>query len=93
MDLDPMDYDCINIIEKIVANETWGEVFNCCADSHPSKRAFYSQAAGLPGVPAPMFAESDENAFKIISNERVKRALDYSFLYPHLMAIGFPEDR
>jgi nucleoside-diphosphate-sugar epimerase len=84
--------DCVNIIEKIVASETWGEVFNCCADSHPTKREFYSQAARLLGVPAPIFAESDENACKIISNDKVKRVLDYSFLYPDLMAIRFTED-
>lgn len=85
--------DCINIIEKIVASETWGEVFNCCADSHPSKRAFYSQAARLLGEPAPMFAEADEKALKIISNEKLKRVLDYSFLFPDLMAIRYAEDR
>jgi len=84
--------DCINIIEKIVANETWGEVFNACADSHPTKREFYTQAAGLLGAPAPIFAESDEEAFKIISNEKVKRVLDYSFVYPDLMTIRFAED-
>jgi nucleoside-diphosphate-sugar epimerase len=84
--------DCINIIEEIVANETWGEVFNACADSHPTKREFYTQAAGLLGAPAPIFAESDQVAFKIISNEKVKQVLDYSFVYPDLMTIRFSED-
>jgi len=84
--------DCVNIIDQIVARETWGEVFNCCADSHPTKREFYSQAARMLGAPAPVFAESDENACKIISNEKIKRVLDYSFLYPDLMAIRFAQD-
>ena len=85
--------DCINIIEKIVVNECWGEVFNACADSHPTKREFYTHAAMLSGVPAPTFAESGEKACKIISNAKLKRMLDYSFLYPDLMAIRFAEDR
>jgi nucleoside-diphosphate-sugar epimerase len=84
--------DCINIIEKIVANETWDEVFNGCADSHPTKREFYTQAARLLGAPAPVFAESDEKSFKLISNEKLKRVLDYSFVYPDLMAIRYTED-
>jgi hypothetical protein len=46
----------------------------------------------LSGVPAPTFAESDEKAGKIISNAKLKRMLDYSFLYPDLMAIRFAED-
>jgi nucleoside-diphosphate-sugar epimerase len=81
--------DCINIIEKIVATETWGEVFNCCADSHPTRREFYTHATRLLGVPAPVFAESDEKACKIISNEKVKRVLGYRFVHPDLMAIRF----
>lgn len=81
--------DCINIIEQIVAQEIWGEVFNCCADTHPTKREFYTQAAKQLGVSVPNFQESDDLIFKIISNQKVKRILDYEFVHPDLMAIRF----
>jgi nucleoside-diphosphate-sugar epimerase len=79
--------DCINIIDGIVTNNLWGETFNGCADTHPSKREFYSQAATQLGAPPPAFEESDDRSFKIISNEKIRRRLNYDFVYPDLMAI------
>jgi nucleoside-diphosphate-sugar epimerase len=79
--------DCIGIISKIVKQEVWGEVFNCCADTHPTKRGFYTQAATSIGVPPPAFVNTDATSFKIISNEKVKRILNYEFLHPDLMKI------
>ncbi len=81
--------DCINIINQIVEKEVWGEIFNCCADTHPTKREYYTQAAKQIGDSAPKFVESDINSFKIISNQKVKQTLDYEFLYPDLMKIKF----
>ena len=81
--------DCINIIEQIVTRGVWGETFNCCADTHPTKRAFYAQAAAQLGVPAPNFDTSGETVYKIIDNSKIKQALDYSFVHPDLMAIQF----
>ena len=81
--------DCIGIIGKIVENEVWGEVFNCCADTHPTKRQFYTQAAVSIGNPVPEFVDSGVKSFKIISNNKVKRILGYEFLHPDLMKINF----
>ena len=81
--------DCIGIISRIVEQEVWGEVFNCCADTHPSKREFYTQTAISAGVPTPRFANTDSKSFKIISNHKVKQYLDYEFLHPDLMKIKF----
>ena len=79
--------DCINILDRIVANDLWDETFNACADSHPSKREFYSQAAKIMGEPLPDFEGSDDHSFKIIDNRKLKRVLGYEFLHPDLMAI------
>jgi nucleoside-diphosphate-sugar epimerase len=81
--------DCIEIISQIVEQEVWGEVFNCCADTHPTKREFYTQAAKSIGVPAPGFVNKGAKSFKIISNQKVKRILNYEFLHPDLMKIKF----
>jgi len=81
--------DCIEIISQIVEQEAWGEVFNCCADTHPTKRDFYTHVATLTGYPVPKFAESSSPSFNIISNLRVKQRLGFRFLYPDLMKIEF----
>jgi len=81
--------DCIKIISQIVEQEVWGEVFNCCADTHPTKREFYTQAAKSIGGLPPEFTNSDTKSFKIISNQKVKHSLNYKFLHPDLMKIKF----
>jgi len=81
--------DCIKIISQIVEQNIWDEDFNCCADTHPTKREFYTQATKQIGAPAPDFDESGGMSFKIISNQKVKRILNYSFLHPDLMEIKF----
>lgn len=84
--------DCIGIITQIVKKDVWGEVFNCCADTYPTKREFYTHAAKSIGFPVPKFEDSDSVSFKIISNQKVKRELDYAFLHPDLMKIKYNID-
>ncbi len=79
--------DCIGIISQIVEQEAWGDVYNCCADTHPTKREFYTQAAKSIGFPVPKFEDSGSVSFKIISNQKVKQHLNYKFLHPDLMKI------
>jgi nucleoside-diphosphate-sugar epimerase len=81
--------DCIGILSQIVEQSVWAEAFNCCADTHPTKREFYSHAAASTGFPVPEFAESDSPSFNIISNHHVKQRLGYTFLHPDLMKIEF----
>ncbi len=81
--------DCIGIILEILKKKAWGEVFNCCADSHPTRRAFYTQALHAIGRSTPTFAESSEASYKIISNQKVKDVLQYSFVHPDVMEITY----
>jgi nucleoside-diphosphate-sugar epimerase len=81
--------DCIGIISQIIEKEIWGEVFNCCADTHPTKREFYTRMAENLGAPTPEFLNSATMSFKIISNEKVKRFLSYKSIHPDLMQLKF----
>ena len=83
--------DCIGLINQIIEQSAWGEVFNGCSDSHPTKRDFYSYARGLLGQPAPNFAYGAQNLTKIVSNAKIKQKLGYRFIYPDLMQIPFNE--
>lgn len=81
--------DCLGIIQSILQQAAWGEVFNGCADTHPSKREFYSYVRQLMGLPAPEFATDSDIKYKIISNNKVKENLNYIFQHSDLMKIIF----
>ncbi len=81
--------DCIAIIERIINMDAWGEVFNCCADTHPSKCEFYTHAANSSKLQQLKFDNTDCSKGKVISNEKVKRRLNYDFIRSDLMAIEF----
>ena len=81
--------DCLGIILAIIEQAAWGETFNACADSHPSKREFYTYTRKLLNQPAPEFLVNSENAYKIVSNHKVKQILGYQFVHADLMAINF----
>lgn len=83
--------DCIGIISRIVEQKVWGEVLNCCADTHPTKREFYTQAVESIGAGLPEFEELNPGSGKLISNKKVKQLLNYKFKYPDLMKIEFDE--
>ncbi len=78
--------DCIAIITQILQQQIWNEVFNCCADTHPTKRDYYTKAAKSLGLDIPAFGTPNSTSFKIISNEKVKRHLNYTFLHADLMS-------
>jgi nucleoside-diphosphate-sugar epimerase len=79
--------DCIGIIDAIIHQAAWNTTFNGCADSHPSKKEFYSHARQLLGMPPPLFAATESPAFKIVSNQKIKQQLQYQLQYPDLMAL------
>ena len=77
--------DCIRVIEQIIKQGKWNEVFNVCSDEHPKRKYFYIHQAKKQGFIPPEFADNDPISFKIISNEKLKKALGYSFLHPDPM--------
>ena len=79
--------DCINVIETIVAKDCWGEVFNAAADSHPTRKEFYTAATQQLGNTPAVFIENTDFPFKIISNKKLKEKLDYTFIHGDLMQL------
>ena len=74
--------DCIGIIETVIKQEAWNEVFNVCADEHPVKKDFYVAQAKAMGLEPPTFSLEETQAYKIVSNEKLKRILGYVFKKP-----------
>jgi nucleoside-diphosphate-sugar epimerase len=73
--------DCIAIIKKIINDNIWGEVFNACSDRHPTKKEYYSEESTKLNLEPPHFLANDHSPFKIVSNEKLKRMLNYQFIY------------
>jgi nucleoside-diphosphate-sugar epimerase len=81
--------DCILIVERIIDTETWGEVFNACADEHPAKALFYTKVCNDLGVPPPHFQNTGDHGHKVVSSEKLKQSLTYSFIYADPMTMPF----
>lgn len=81
--------DCVAIIENIITQNCWGEIFNACADSHPTRKDFYVKTANDIGQNTPIFNETEQLPFKIISNKKLKQQLNFHFKYPDLLAIDY----
>jgi len=81
--------DCLGIIAAIIKQQAWNEVFNGCADTHPSKAEFYPAMAASLGLKPPEPANSISGSDKIISNQKVKLKLNYVFRYPDVMQMDF----
>ena len=77
--------DCIQVIYQVLEQNCWNETFNVCSDEHPNREEFYIHQAKKQGFEPPQFLKSEEVNFKIISNEKLKKKLDYSFLHPNPM--------
>lgn len=74
--------DCIAIIQRIMEKDIWDQIFNACADIHPTKRAYYSKLIKEKRNEYPIFEESDFMPWKKVSNTKLKILLDYDFKYP-----------
>ena len=77
--------DCIGIIREILRQKCWGEILNACADTHPTRRDFYSLAAAKVGRTDLVFNEQADHHYKIVSSQKLKALLGYEFTYGDLM--------
>lgn len=76
--------DCIGSIEKIIALNSWNEIFNAVAPFHPSRKEYYTQKATDLNLALPKFAASNSIAGKTILNDKLIKYLQYSFIKPRL---------
>ncbi|MEJ6079833.1 NAD(P)H-binding protein [Vibrio sp. 1-Bac 57] len=79
--------DCIKLVKVVIAQGAWGEIFNGCADNHPSKSDYYSTMAKSLGYPEPNCQFSDNAVSKIVCNEKVKVQLNYQFIFPDIYKV------
>ena len=81
--------DCIKIICSVIESNAWGETYNACSDTHPSRKQFYCAAAKTLAMPLPQFSKQTEKHDKVISNQKLKAELNYRFVHPDLLGFKF----
>lgn len=73
--------DVIGIIEAVIEQEKWGEIYNVCSPEHPLKKDFYKHLAETFGYEQPEFIGVENQSFKIISTEKLESELHYTFKF------------
>ena len=76
--------DCIGIIEKIIALNSWDETYNAVAPFHPTRQKYYTQKAIELNLALPKFAALNTIVGKTILNNKLIEVLEYSFIKPTL---------
>ena len=76
--------DCIGIILKIIATNSWNETFNAVSSFHPIREKYYTQKAAELNLDLPKFDHSKPSSRKLIENDKVINLLKYTFTKPNL---------
>lgn len=72
--------DCIRIIEEIINQSKWNEVFNAVAPFHPTREEYYTNKAIEMNLVKPKFSSEKSNIKKVISSEKIESSLNYKFV-------------
>lgn len=83
--------DCIQLIEKVIEKNAWNQIFNGCADTHPTRKEFYTKCTLAIGLKFPEFEEVGQLQQKIISNKKSKEYLDFKYKYGDLLTLNYAE--
>lgn len=77
--------DCLNIIQKIIDLDKRNEIYNAVSDGHPPRQEFYISAAHHFNLPEPHFIKDGRKDYRVVSNNKLKKELNYTFSYPNPM--------
>ncbi len=77
--------DCIGIVKVILEQQVWREVFNACADHHPTRKEFYSRASAAMQLEVPQFLDEDGSKNKVVDCNKLKTKLHYQYVYSDLI--------
>jgi nucleoside-diphosphate-sugar epimerase len=72
--------DCVGLIHAVIEKACWGETINGCTVEHPQKEDYYTWAANELNLHPPIFS-NETTPYKIISNEKSRDLLGYSYRY------------
>lgn len=76
--------DCELVIEKIIENNLWNEVFNACSGFHPKRKEFYTKLAKKYNEKPPIFEVNAKESYKIVSNKKLLKKILCNLKYDML---------
>lgn len=79
--------DCIEIIHEIINQNCWNITLNACSNDHPTRKDFYTNARRSLNLDTPVFEETAELQYKIISSQKLQEVLSYEFIHDSLLDI------
>lgn len=71
--------DCIAIIENIIEQNAWNELFNASTTNHPKRQTYYASVCKAKNIPPPEFDDQQKSKGKIIDSTKLARVLNYEF--------------
>lgn len=77
--------DAVGVAVAAIEQGRCNEIFNVCADRHPTRQAFYTKAAQWLSCAPPEFADHEDRPDKVVLNDKVRRQLAYEFVHPDPM--------
>lgn len=76
--------DVARAVSFLLICSVWHEIYNLVAPTHPRRGELYKEAARLQKLPFSPLPSEKNNAFKIVSSEKIIQA-GFRFQYPDLM--------
>lgn len=78
--------DAVGLILSLLTSASPQGVFNGVSDTHVTKALYYQAAAKSLGLELPAFSTDNTlDSTRIVSGDKAKQQLDYSFIYPELL--------
>jgi nucleoside-diphosphate-sugar epimerase len=74
--------DVLRVILQVIEEDVRATTLNVCADRHPTRRVVYTRQAERFGFVPPRFVEPHERDYKLVSSEKLKGQLGFTFSYP-----------
>ena len=74
--------DVLRVILQVIEEGVREATLNVCADRHPTRRAVYTRQAERFGFAPPRFVAPHGRGYKLVSSEKLKGQLGFSFRYP-----------
>jgi len=79
--------DAVGLIIALLSQQKIAGIVNGVSDTHVSKQEYYHRAAQAVELPLPVFSTSTVSASnRVVSGNKAKQLLNYSFVYPDLLA-------
>ena len=75
--------DVTDILIQLLESKHWNETINLVSNHHPTKEELYTKKALEKKITPPSFDQNSNLNFKIVSNKKLKKLLNYTFIHPN----------